>query len=55
MIEFILTNSGKADLEVPICPHPRDLEPVDAKAIYTVQTLDLYITSNKGQTNILPG
>jgi len=55
VFEFMLTNSGKADLEIPICPHPRDLEPVDAKAIYSVKVLGLYVTSNKGQTNILPG
>jgi hypothetical protein len=55
VVEFILTNTGKNDLTLPISPHPGDLEPSDPKANYTVQCLGLRITSGKGSGTILPG
>ena len=53
-IDFILTNAGKTDLILPISPHPRDLEPSDPKADYSVQCLSLYMIPSKGP-NLLPG
>ncbi len=48
-LDFILTNTGKTVLTLPISPHPRDLEPTDPKTDYTVEVLRLYVTSDKRQ------
>src|SRR5215510_3821922 len=39
LVEFMVTNSGKDRLTVPISPNPGDLEPADPKADYTVSRL----------------
>ena len=48
MLEFILTNTRKTDLTLPISPNPADSEPSDPKILYTVMKLGLRISlSNK--------
>lgn len=47
MVEFLLKNTGKSDLMLPISPHPRDLEPSDQKAPYAVLVLGLRISLSK--------
>lgn len=59
-VDFILTNSGNADLVLPVSPHPGDLEPSDPKVIYTIQHLTLYLASERGpkgnkRSTVLPG
>jgi hypothetical protein len=53
-VDFILTNSGKDELTIPISPNPGDFEPADPKVSYTVKLLNLYITTDMRQ-GILPG
>jgi hypothetical protein len=55
LVKFTLTNSGKNDLTFPISPNPGDFEPPDAKQSYTVRVLNLSVTSDKQQSNILLG
>jgi|SRR5271166_3826877 len=55
LVEFIITNSGKEDLPVPVSPHPGDFEPTDPKTGYTVRCMGLRITSGKAPGTILPG
>jgi hypothetical protein len=55
LVQFILTNSGKIDLILPISPHPGDLEPPDPKAPYTLLTLCLRISFSKKPGVILQG
>jgi hypothetical protein len=54
-VEFVLTNSGKNDLTLPISPHPGDLEPSDPEATYTVMTLGLRISLSEKPGIIFPG
>jgi hypothetical protein len=46
-VDFILTNSGKDNLVIPISPHPGDLEPANPKITYTVKNLSLFVASHK--------
>jgi hypothetical protein len=55
VVDFILTNTGKNDLTLPISPHPRDLQPSDPKARYTVRCLGLRMSSGKAPWTIFPG
>lgn len=55
LVEFVLTNSGKSDLTLPISPHPGDLEPSDPKAPYTLVALGLRISLSKKPGVIFPG
>lgn len=48
-VDFILTNTGKEDLTLPISV----LEPTDQKASYTLRRLRLYITSNEKEIQVL--
>jgi hypothetical protein len=53
-VTFILTNSGKKELLLPVSPNPADLEPADSKS-YSVKQLSLYITSDQKQEQVLTG
>ena len=55
LVEFILTNSGRKALILPVSPHPADLEPSDPKSAYTVLTLGLRVSLNKKPGTIFPG
>jgi hypothetical protein len=55
LVEFILTNSGRSNLTLPISPHPGDLEPSDPKATYTVMTLGLRIGLSRKPGAVFPG
>lgn len=55
LVEFVLTNSSKGDVVLPISPHPGDLEPADSKVAYTVMRLSLGISLSKKPGNIFPG
>lgn len=48
-VQFTLTNSGKAALEIPISPHPGDFEPQHSNTAYSVEVLSLYVTSDSGK------
>ncbi len=54
-VEFVLTNSGKSDLAVPISPNPGDLEPADPKTDYAVEWLGLTITPVNKPSGMLAG
>ena len=54
-VEFILANTGKEPLTLPISPHPGDMEPSDPKVSYTLQVLHLYVTSDKRQELTISG
>jgi hypothetical protein len=54
-VEFLLTNSGKVDLVIPISPHPADLEPADPKAGYTLECISLRIAPVKNPGGMLSG
>ncbi|MCI0423535.1 MAG: hypothetical protein L0312_30675 [Acidobacteria bacterium] len=51
VVEFLLTNSGKEGLRIPVSPDPSDVEPADSNATYTLRRLALYIVR---QEKILP-
>ena len=55
LVNFVLTNSGKIDLTLPISPHPADFEPADTERRNTVKVLSLCVTSDKQQAHILVG
>src|SRR5258708_2005563 len=57
LVLFVLTNSGRDKLTVPISPHPGDLEPSNPGANYALSRLSLYITtSDRAQSHaLLPG
>jgi hypothetical protein len=55
LVEFVLTNSGKNDLTLPISPHPGDLEPSDPKTPQRLVTLGLRISLSKKPGVIFPG
>jgi len=55
LVEFILTNSSKNGLTLPISPHPGDLEPPDPRASYTLLTLGLRVSLSKKPGVIFPG
>lgn len=55
LLEFMLTNSGKNALTLPISPHPGDLEPSDPKAAYTMLTLGLRVSLSKKPGIIFAG
>lgn len=55
LVEFILNNSGKEEIALPISPNSGDFEPEDARSTYTVTTLSLYVTSDKAQASPLAG
>jgi hypothetical protein len=55
LVEFVLTNSGKSDVTLPISPHPGDLEPSDPRAAYTLMTLGLRISLSKKPAIIFSG
>ena len=52
-VDFILKNTGKVVLTLPLSPHPGDLEPANAR--YSVEVLSLYVTSGKRQDSLLSG
>jgi hypothetical protein len=54
-VEFILTNSGKTAIVIPVSPHPGDLEPENSEAPYSFTCLTLRIVSKTGPVEILPG
>ncbi len=54
-VDFVLTNSGKEDIILPVSPHPGDFEPTDPKSSYAVKLLNLYVTSDKNHRTLLPG
>jgi hypothetical protein len=49
LVTFVISNSGKDDIEVPVSPHPGDFEPEDSKASHTVKMLSLYLTVDHGE------
>ncbi len=55
VVEFILTNSGKEGLNIPVSPDPGDVEPADAETKYSFKLLNLYITSEGKRRATLPG
>jgi hypothetical protein len=55
LVEFILTNSGKNELTLPVSPNAGDLEPSDPKTAYTVMRLGIGISLSKKPAVILPG
>lgn len=55
LVEFVLTNSGRNNLNLPISPHPGDLEPSDQKAAYTVTTLGLWVGLSRRPGVVFPG
>jgi hypothetical protein len=55
LVEFVLTNSGGADLTLPVSPNPGDFEPADPKAAYSVIRLGLGISLSKKPGVIFPG
>ena len=55
LVEFVLTNSGKEDLSLPVSPNPADFEPADARRSYKVKVLNLYVTYDKPEANSLDG
>ena len=54
-VQFILTNSGKNPLTIPVSPNPGDLEPADPKVRYSVRVLSLYITTDRKREKKVPG
>lgn len=50
---FVITNSGKDKLTVPISPNPGDMEPEGREASYTLSRLTLYVTSDRAQSRLL--
>jgi hypothetical protein len=55
LVTFVLTNSGKGEITLPVSPHPGDLEPEDPKASYTVMRLGLGISPSRKPGVIFPG
>lgn len=53
LICFVITNTGKDKLTVPISPNPGDLEPADPGAGYTLSRLSFYMTSDKDRRAVL--
>ena len=53
--EFVLENSGKDNLVVPVSPNPGDFEPKDPSISYSVKHLSLFLTFGKRQAPILWG
>jgi hypothetical protein len=41
LVEFVLSNSGKNNIDLPVSPHPGDFEPADLKGGYSVVRLGL--------------
>ncbi len=54
-IEFVLTNSGKENLSIPISPHPGDLEPPSPEVEYSVTHLSLFLSEVHSPGSILSG
>ena len=48
-VDFVITNSGKADLSLPISPHPADFEPTDPNVTYTLNVLNLSMGLGNGR------
>ena len=48
-VDFVITNSGKADLSLPISPHPADFEPTDPNVTYTLKVLNLSMGLGNGR------
>jgi hypothetical protein len=56
IVEFTLTNASNEQIMIPTSPHPGDLEPPDAQAVYTEWTLGLLINLvQDAKTQVLPG
>jgi hypothetical protein len=55
LVEFVLTNSGKKALVLPVSPHPGDLEPSDPNATYSGMSLGLRIGLSKKPAGIFGG
>ena len=55
LVDFTLTNVGKTPLQLPISVQPRDLEPDDPNASYSVVVLGIYLTRDSKRESILPG
>jgi len=54
-VDFVLTNSGKTDLLIPVSPNFGDLEAKERKQGYAVNHLILYLTFDQKRESILPG
>lgn len=54
-VDFMLTNTSKEAITLPISLHPRDFEPVDPTLSYTVRVLSLVVTSGSKQQLALSG
>lgn len=46
--DFLLTNTRKTPILLPISTNPRDVEPPDPRGFYTMQVLTLRLSSSKG-------
>jgi len=53
LVCFVITNTGKDKLTVPISPNPGDLEPADPGADYTLSRLSFYMTADKDRRTVL--
>jgi len=45
-VEFIITNSGNSNIELPISPNPGDFEPDDPRKPYTLLVLNAFLTAD---------
>ena len=55
VIEFVLRNSGKSNIMLPVSPNPGDFEPPDANTTYSLLRLSLAVSSSKEPGTIFPG
>jgi hypothetical protein len=55
VVEFVLTNSGKQNLRLPISPEPADVEPADSGGDHSFQVLGIRMTSGALHETMLPG
>jgi hypothetical protein len=54
-VEFVLTNTGKQSIVIPLSVDSADFESSDRERSYTVDHLSLYITAGKDHQQILGG
>ena len=47
-IEFIITNSGDKEIQVPLSPNPGELEPDNPQKPYTLLRMNVFLTSDTG-------
>jgi hypothetical protein len=55
LVVFVLTNSGKTNISLPVSPNPGDLEPPDPKTSYKGLVLGLRISLAKRPASIFAG